>query len=451
MARRITFIAILLDVMRTILSLLPLALCCITSCGGDLEGPASPSEAPEALERRSERVEAEWAVTLRRAIEFGALAHARTLLDAHSEELGVEADLLRARLLTAEGADLEAQRAIERARRAAPADVRVPAAACELHSAHGRMESALQELKLAHELGGAMAEVHRAKGVHLLSQSGRAAEGLRELEAAIELDPDLPFVDRAMAQAHLLLAKEHLGKGRSKDALRSVERSLHHDPQEFETRRLLSDVLLAEKRILDALVVLEELYAEGHSIIGELATMEKRAALVLLLRGEREEALDLFCKAREHGLGDDELGSGAQILAEAAMEALAAGVDAYEAGEVDEARGRFERAVRLDPELLAAQNHLGVVCFRLGDNECAKRHWEVVWQAAVKEGLELPEPVEVNLARAMARLGELKQAEELLRASLEARPHGPHSDAARSFLETELGPALEALHEVQPN
>ncbi|MCH2107273.1 MAG: tetratricopeptide repeat protein [Planctomycetes bacterium] len=431
--------------MRPILSYLPLALCCITSCGGDLEGPNDPSQVPETLARRSDRVQEEWALTLRQAIEFGGLEYARTTLELQSDELGVEADLLRARLLTAEGADLEAQRAIERARRAAPRDVRVPATACELHSAHGRMESALQELKLAHELGGAMAEVHRAKGVHLLSQSGRAAEGLRELEVARELDPSLPFVDRAMAQAHLLLAKEHLGKGRSKDALRSVERSLHHDPQEFETRRLLSDVLLAEKRILDALVVLEELYAEGHSIIGELATMEKRAALVLLLQGEREDALDLFCKAREHGLGDDELGSGAQILAEAGMEALAAGVDAYEAGALDEARGRFERAVRLDPELLAAQNHLGVVCFRLGDNECAKRHWEVVWQAAVKEGLELPEPVEVNLARAMARLGELKQAEALLRASLEARPHGPHSDAARGFLQTELGPAIEAL------
>ena len=431
--------------MRPILTPLSLALCCITGCGGDLEEPAPSSEGLETRVRRTDRVELEWALTLRRSIEFGALEPARTSLERHGEELGVEAELLRARLLTAEGSDLDAQREIERARRAAPNDVRVPATACELHSVHGRTESALQELKLAHELGGAMAEVHRAKAVHLLSQSGRAAEGLRELEAARELDPSLPFVDRATAQAHLLIAKEHLGKGRAQAALRSVERSLHHDSQEFETRRLLSDVLLAEKRILDALVVLEELYSEGYPVIGELATMEKRAALVVLLQGERERALDLFCQAREHGLGDAELGSGAQFLAEAAMESVSEGVNAYEEGDLDEARRHFERAVRLDPKLLAAQNHLAVVCFRLGDNACAKRHWGVVWETAQAEGLNLPEPVEVNLARAMARLGELKQAAEVLRASLEAQPHGPHADAARGFLESELAPALEAL------
>ena len=32
-----------------------------------------------------------------------------------------------------------------------------------------------------------------------------------------------------------------------------------------------------------------------------------------------------------------------------------------------------------------------------------------VWEVAVSEDLELPEPVEVNLARAMLRLGELDE------------------------------------------
>lgn len=433
--------------MRPILSSLTLSFCCITGCGGDLEGPSDPEEVPRALARRTDRVEEEWALTLRRAIEFGDLEYARTLLELHSEELGVEAELLRARLLTAEGADLDAQRAIERARRAAPRDVRVPGTASEMHSAHARTESALEELRRAHELGGAMPEVHRAQGVQLLSQSGRAAEGLKQLELAREADPSLPFLDRAMAQAHLLLAKEHLGSNRPRQALRAVERSLHHDPNEFEAKRLLSDVLLAEKRILDALVVLEELHGEGRPVVGELATMEKRAALIKLVQGERDAALDLFCRARKHGLGDAELGSGAQILAEAAMHEVALGIKAYGEGELVAARARFERAVELDPELLAAQNHLGVVCFRLGDHEGAKRHWGKVWEVAVSEDLELPEPVEVNLARAMLRLGEFDQAEELLMKALEDSPHGPHADSAREFLELELGPAREALEQ----
>ena len=146
--------------------------------------------------------------------------------------------------------------------------------------------------------------------------------------------------------------------------------------------------------------------------------MEKRAALINLVRGEREAALDFFCSARSHGLGDAELGSGAQILAEAAMQEVAGGIKAYDEGDLGAARARFERAVELDPELLAAQNHLGVVCYRLGDHEGAKRHWGKVWEVAVFEDLELPEAVEVNLARAMLRLGELDQAEELLMKAL---------------------------------
>jgi len=422
--------------MRPTLSMLALSFCCITGCGGDLEGPSDPQEVPPALARRTDRVETEWALTLRRAIEFGGLDYARTVLEQHFEELGVEAELLRARLLTAEGADLEAQQAIERARRAAPRDVRVPGTSCELHSIHGRNESALEELRRSHELGGAAAEVHRARGVHLLMQSGRAAEGLKHLELARETDPTLPFLDRAMAQAHLLLAKEHMASMRLTDALRAVERSLHHDPSEFETRRLLSDVLLAQKRIEDALVVLEELHSEGHPVVDELGAMEKRAAFVKLVRGEREDALDLFCRARSHGLGDTALGSGAQILAEAAMKEIEAGIGAYDADELEQARGRFERAVELDPEQLSGHNHLGVVCYRLGDDEAAIRHWGKVCEAASAEGLVLPEPVEVNLARAMIRAGEDEAAEVLLRESLAESPEGRHAAAIRDFLES---------------
>lgn len=433
MARRVAWHAILLDIVSTNDRLLALFFGCITACGGDLDEARRAQEETEAFVSVTERVEEDWAHELRRAIEFGSLERARTLLEEHSEALGVESDLLLARLLTAEGEDLEAQRAIERARRAAPEDVRVPGTACELHSAHGRTGSALEELKRSHELGGASAEVHRAKGIHLLSRFGRAAEGLRHLEQARETDPKLPFLDRALAQAHLLLAKEHMGANRMVDAQRSVELSLHHDPMEFETRRLLSDIFLGRKRVEDALVVLEELHAEGHPVVGELASMEKRAALVKLLRGEREDALDLFCSARSHGLGNSELGSGAQILADAALAEIAGGVEVYGAGDLDQARRRFERAVELEPEILAGHNHLGVVCFRLGDDEAAIRHWSRVWEVALGEELSLPEAVEVNLARAMVRAGEEEAALAVLEKSLAAFPQGPHVEAVRGF------------------
>lgn len=421
--------------MRATDSIFILSLCCVTACGGDLEGPLDPPKVPQSLVQKSDRVEEEWARTLRRAIEFGGLDYARTILELHTEELGVEAELLSARLLTAEGADLDAQRAIERARRLAPKDVRVPGTASEMHSAHGRSQSALDEIKRAYELGGARPEIHRAQGVHFLSKSGRAKEGLQHLERARELDPTLPFLDRATAQAHLLIAKERLAANDLNEAMKAVESAYHYDPEEFETRRLLSDVLLAQKRVEDALVVMEGLHADGYPVLGELASMEKQAAFVKLLSNEREAALDLFSRARSHGLSWDDLGSGRQMLLDAALSALNEGVEAYEALDLERARARFERAVELDPGLLSAHNHLGVVCYQAEDDEAAIKHWGEVWRVALAEGLVLPEPVEINLARAYVRSGAVEDAKRVLKESLKASPKGPHSEGVQQHLD----------------
>ena len=421
--------------MRVTDSIFILSLCCVTACGGGSEGPSDPPKVPQSLVQSSDRVEEEWARTLRRAIEFGDLDYARTVLELHTEELGVEAELLSARLLTAEGADLDAQRAIERARRLAPKDVRVPGTASEMHSAHGRSQSALDEIKRAYELGGARPEIHRAHGVHFLSESGRAKEGLQQLERARELDPTLPFLDRATAQAHLLIAKERLAANALNEAMKAVERAFHYDSEEFETRRLLSDVLVAQKRIEDALVVMQGLHADGYPVLGELASMEKQAAFVKLLSNEREAALDLFSQARSHGLSQENLGSGAQMLLDAALSALDEGVLAYEALDLELARARFERAVELDPGLLSAHNHLGVVCYQIEDDEAAIEHWGEVWRVASAEGLILPEPVEINLARAYVRNGDVEDAKRVLRESLAASPKGPHSAGVQRHLD----------------
>jgi tetratricopeptide (TPR) repeat protein len=218
-------------------------------------------------------------------------------------------------------------------------------------------------------------------------------------------------------------------------AMKAVELAYHYDPDEFETRRLLSDVLLAQKRVEDALVVMEELHADGYPVLGELASMEKRAAFVKLLKDEREAALDLFSRARSHGLNQDELGSGAQMLMDAALSALNEGVEAYEALDFERACARFERAVELDPGLLSAHNHLGVVYYQAEDDEAAIEHWAEVWRVASAEGLILPEPVEINLARAYVRSGAVEDAKRILKESLEASPKGPHSVGVQRHLD----------------
>ena len=65
MARRITRLAILLDIVRVSDPILALLFCCITACGGDLDEPTVPDEGAVLVVLRTERVEEEWADRIR--------------------------------------------------------------------------------------------------------------------------------------------------------------------------------------------------------------------------------------------------------------------------------------------------------------------------------------------------------------------------------------------------
>ena len=73
-------------------------------------------------------------------------------------------------------------------------------------------QSLLEELRRSHELGGAAAEVHRARGIYLLMQSGRVAEGLKHLELARETDPTLPFLDRPVGRPDIAPVQAQEGR-----------------------------------------------------------------------------------------------------------------------------------------------------------------------------------------------------------------------------------------------
>jgi Flp pilus assembly protein TadD len=166
-----------------------------------------------------------------------------------------------------------------------------------------------------------------------------------------------------------------------------------------------------------------------------LAQTSKQAATAALVEGRRDAAVERTLRARELGMPESELGFGTTLLAEEAQRALEQGVEAFEAGDAARAEERFERALRLDPRSLAARNHLGVVLFRRGAYAAAAGHWRTLLDAARAEGLELPDPVHLNLARALYLDGRPDEVRALLSAELERDPDGPWADAARELLE----------------
>ncbi|HJO27364.1 MAG TPA: hypothetical protein QF730_08985 [Planctomycetota bacterium] len=355
--------------------------------------------------------------------------------------------LYLARLDALEGRPLAWSRRIETARVLAPGDGRVYATAAELHAAAGRLETAQGELERGLVTCGATPELERARGVILLSTPGKATEGLAHLIVAAERDPDLPFMDRALSQGYLLVGNARLGEGDAQTALDLARLAVERDPQEVPARRLVADALAALGQFGESIGILESLARAGEPLEAEAGAMCKRAALAAILRGQREDALALFRRARDWGLSEEALGTGAHMLRDEAGRLMEAGVEAYRDAHHGQALALFREALEFDPESLAVQNHLAVALLRSGEAEQAADIWTGVVERAYEMDVDLPEPAHINLAATWVRLGRPASARTTLAEYLDRRPRGEWVRETRELLE-QLEP--QPVQQAQP-
>ena len=76
------------------------------------------------------------------------------------------------------------------------------------------------------------------------------------------------------------------------------------------------------------------------------------------------------------------------------------------------------------------------MCFEEGDFAAAAELWSAVVATARAEGLELPDPVHLNLARALHQDGRPpEEVRAVLEAYLEAEPQGTWREATAAMLE----------------
>lgn len=373
--------------------------------------------------------------SLRRALDLGPLSKAREQI-VHCESAGEEALLLRARLAAMEGKSIEALRLIESARAQAPRSAAVFATAAEVYAASEGFDSAAREIVRGEKECGPSAEFLRARGVLSILRPGGAQRGLAELEAARKADPSMPFLLRPLGQAHLLVAKEAAKEQDLARAYQHAQWSLSFDPEDVDARRFLSECMSARGEFAGALEILRRLIDEGEALQPELALLEKRAGIAALLVRQKDQALEHFRSARRLGLSDAELASGARLLAESAQAHTERGVEHYRRQELEAAELAFRAALNDDPASIAAQNHLAVVLFARQQYSEAARYWQQVLEIAQAEELELPEPVELNLAKALRASGELEAARRTLESFLAARPQSPHAALAQRMLES---------------
>ncbi len=420
--------------MRAFLFAAILLVCC-AACGKDEPAQGNPSVVaapPSAKPWR--RVHTPELDALRKALDLGPLEEAQRRIDcaacAGSEEL-----LLRARLAAAGGRGIEALRLVEEARSANAQDPSVYATAAEIYASSDGFESASREIVRGEKLCGPSAEFLRARGIVSLSRQGGATKGLSELEAARQADPELPFALRALGQAHLLVAKLSAKANQPAAALEHALLSIGFDPGEIDAQRFVSECQAARGDFDAALAVLRRLVEQGQPLISELALMEKRAGVACLLRGEKPAALAHFLEARARGLSDEELSTGARLLAEASGLHLDAGVEALQKGELERAEQEFRSALVYDAASLAAQNHLAVVLYRREHFAEAAALWKGVLATAQAESLELPDPVHVNLAAAQRAAGDPAAARATLEQYLTEAPQGKWAEQTRAALQ----------------
>ena len=415
-----------------------LPACLLVACGRDAEvanasapvppvAVAEPAHAPQLARNTDERY-----LAAVRALEAGDLAAAKQSRLAAPE--GLDQALLGARLRAAEGDGVAAVRAIEAARASWPDQGRVFATAAEIHAVAGRFESAEDEIRAGLAAGGPSPDLSRARGVLALARKNAGRVALEHLLAARAADPGLEFSARPLAQAHTQLAQHALSEKNAQEAAAHARAAVEAYPTDREARRTLAEALAGAGLFDESLALYEALLAEGEPVGVDLSWTALHGATAALVERDRPKALVRYQRALELGLPRSELGFGATVLAEAATARVDAGLAAYEKGELAAARAEFEAALALDPDALEAHNHLAVVLFRQDEFAAAAEHWSRVLALAQARELTLPEPVHLNLARALHKAGRSAEITPLLDEYLEREPNGAFADATRDML-----------------
>jgi len=369
------------------------------ACGGS---PGTGASEVLALARPSRRDPA--LAEVRAVLEQGRGDLALALLERVG---GFEAECLRARAEVLGGDGVAALRALDRARELAPQDPELAATEVELQVALGRIAAAGETLVEALKRLGPAPALLRARGVLELSTPNHGAAALEALERARAGDPELPFVQRPLALAHVLVGRALLESSPAEATAHAQAARAAWPPLE-DALELEAEGLAGELRFEEALERYAELEEHGRDLGETPAILHQRCATRCLLEHEERGTL------------------------------LERGIAASEAGDWGAAAEAFGAILAFAPSDLEAGEHLGVARFQRADYRGAATVWaEVLGHARAgtdQATAELLGPLPLNLAKAWRLAGEPDQARRVLSELLDRDPDGPWSEGARELL-----------------
>ena len=227
----------------------------------------------------------------------------------------------------------------------------------------------------------------------LLADQGRYDEAIRQLQKALEIDPDL-------AVAHGNLGYALADRGQVDEAIAEFQTAMKIDPDDATTHYNLG-LVLADRGQLDEAIAH---FRKALEINPDYVKVHGNLGLALAHRGQVDEAIAEYRKALE--LDPD----GVRVHNDL-------GLVLAQRGQVDEAIIQFRKALELKPDCAEFSNNLGLALTGRGQVDEAIVHF--------KKALELrPRYADAhnNLGIALTQLGQLDAAIVHFRKALEITP-----------------------------
>jgi|GEM_PF-1315352 len=435
------------------------------ACGDGADGPGPSAW---AAERSADPA----VVDARRALDLRRPAQARPLVEEVAVAAGTEAGLLRARLLDLDGDLFGALRLLRQAQAERPGDPRPAAALVEILAWRGRLDEARTEFDAAVAAHGRTPELVRAHGVLGICTPGGAASGLELLLEAERADPELPFMDRALAAAFQLASQTALAAGDGAAALEFAERAYERHPADERVRECLADALAAGVDLSRAVQMYEALLAEGLPVEAKLTQALRGAATAAMLAVtglQDADARELVNTKRERwylrmvelGVARADLGYGlvfleerADALANEAIELLdsiealhriharteagsrsRADLEEKIAASSEKALGFVERALVLDPHSFKARALRAEIHMDAEQFTAAAQLFEGLCIEAGEAIDQLPLPVHIRASQAWQLAGDGERARDALLSYLATNPSGVWEQMTHAELE----------------
>lgn len=285
----------------------------------------------------------------------------------------------------------------------------------------------------------------------------------------------LPYADRAVeirpraATLHALRATTLRAMNRNEEALAGYERSVALDPGDARTQFSLGNVAYAlgmKDRAIDA-------YRKAVRIDPTLLRAHYNLGAALFETGHDDDALESYRMALAPIDAAFKKGEKVEVIHAKAFQNL--GAIHLRKRDMPNALTAYEKALRLDPALVAAHYSIGFIHFIAGDDTNAERSYRKALEldpslplahlhlgvilfresmmrdaiAQLEKGLEFYDTsslrtARLTIARAHATLGEFDEATTVLDGLLTDVPTDPEALALRARLSRQLGHFEEA-------